>query len=401
MSRSLADTRATDGPAGPEPSDGASAQRSATNQPPQANSADAVRPTAIQPVSRVRRISTRLWILAIGLIVIGTGIFRFLNTPSLVPADLLLPGNIDVRQVNLSFKVSGRIESLTADEGDFVTAGQVYATLEKRYFDDSLRLALAQRDQARANLDRLKNGSRPEEIEQAQAQTANTRAALARADQDFIRAKQLIEKKIITSADYDVTKAAYLEAQAALNAAEASQRLVEIGPRVEDIAAGQAQFDAAEAQVIVTQRQLADAELLAPHDGIILTRAREVGAIVNAGETVATLTLSSPIWVRTYIGEADLGRIAPGMEVTVATDNPAGRKYAGKVGFISPTAEFTPKSVETRELRTSLVYRVRIVIDDADAGLRQGMPVTVSISLPGMRDRPFSERIMDAMGLGK
>lgn len=335
------------------------------------------------------------------LFLAGIIAFRLFHTASSVPADLSLPGNIDVRQVNLSFKVSGRIESLTADEGDFIKAGQVYATLEKRYFDDSLRLAEAQRDQAKANLDRLKNGSRPEEIDQARAQTANTKAALARADQDFIRARQLIEKKIITSADYDVTKAAFLEAQAALNAAEASQRLVEIGPRAEDIAAGQAQLDAAEAQVIVTRRNLTDSELFAPHDGIILTRAREIGAIVNAGETVATLTLSSPIWVRTYIGETDLGRIEPGMEVTVATDNPAGRKYSGKVGFISPTAEFTPKSVETRELRTSLVYRVRIVIDDTDGALRQGMPVTVSVKLPGMRHRPFSERFMEAVGLSK
>ena len=126
-----------------------------------------------------------------------------------------------------------------------------------------------------------------------------------------------------------------------------------------------------------------------------------MGAIVNVGETVFTLTLASPVWVRTYIGETDLARIAPGMDVSVMTDSHSGHVYNGRVGFISPTAEFTPKSVETRELRTSLVYRVRIVIDDADAGLRQGMPGTLTVAADGMRQLSFQESLLESVGLGE
>ena len=113
------------------------------------------------------------------------------------------------------------------------------------------------------------------------------------------------------------------------------------------------------------------------------TRARERGAIVSPGETVFTLTLSSPVWVRTYVNETDLGRVQPDMPAYVTTDSAPKKFYTGHVGFISPTAEFTPKSVETRELRTDLVYRLRIVVDNPDGALRQGMPVTVRFDKGG------------------
>jgi HlyD family secretion protein len=334
--------------------------------------------------------------------------YRYVHTAAEMSAALTLLGNIDVRQVDLSFKVGGRIASLEVDEGDQVAAGQTLAALDLRYFDDNLRLARAQRDQALANLTRLENGSRPEEIEQARAQEANAYASHNRAELDYQRASQLIDDKAISKQEFDAAKSAFLEASAALASAEASRRLVEIGPRDEDIAAGQAQYDAAAEQVIIVERQREDAELRAPHDGIILTRAREAGGIVNPGETVFTLTLDSPVWVRTYVGEPDLGKLQPGMKVVVTTDTTwpaessggaAAREYIGHVGFISPTAEFTPKSVETRELRTNLVYRVRIVIENPDGGLRQGMPVTVTVDVPGTQPRGFEPRMLEALGL--
>src|SRR5262249_24971316 len=158
-------------------------------------------------------------------------------------------------------------------------------------------------------------------------------------------------------------QAAADEARARLKSAEQALRLAEIGPRTEDIAAGRAQFREAEAQVIESERRLADSKLIAPNDGTILTRAREKGAIVQAGETVFRLTLSSPVWVRPYVNEQDLGAVQPGMQVRVTTDAAGGRSYTGRIGFISPTAEFTPKTVETRELRTDLVYRLRVVVE--------------------------------------
>jgi HlyD family secretion protein len=129
----------------------------------------------------------------------------------------------------------------------------------------------------------------------------------------------------------------------------------------------------------IAERQLVDAELLAPNAGVVLSRVREKGAIVNAGETVFVVSLTTPVWVRSYVSEPDLGRIKPGMPVVLRSDTPNSQPVSGKIGFIASTAEFTPKTVETRELRTALVYRIRIVADDPDNRLRQGMPMTVTI----------------------
>jgi HlyD family secretion protein len=298
-------------------------------------------------------------------------------------SQLVSQGNIDVRQVNLAFKVDGRIETLAVDEGDSVKPGQVIATLDQRYFHDDLRVARARRDNAAANLARLEHGSRPEEIAQARAQTAQQEATVNRAREDYKRAEQLLNTRALAREDYDQRRAAYEEAEARLRTARESQRLVEIGPRQEDIDAGRAQLATEAAAVIQSERRLADSDLIAPGPGTILTRAREKGAIVQAGETVFTLTLASPVWVRTYVNERDLGRIRPNMPAEVRTDSAPGKAYRGYIGFISPTAEFTPKTVETRELRTDLVYRLRVIVDNPDGGLRQGMPVTVTLDLNG------------------
>ena len=166
-------------------------------------------------------------------------------------------------------------------------------------------------------------------------------------------------------------------AEADAKYAHESQRLAEIGPRREDNDAARALLAQETASIIQIERKLADSNLVAPNDGIILTRSREIGAIVQAGETVFTLTLTTPVWVRTYVNERDLGLIRPGMPASVTTDTAPNRPYSAHIGFISPTAEFTPKTVETREIRTNLVYRLRVVVDNPDGGLRQGMPVTV------------------------
>lgn len=319
------------------------------------------------------------WLAALLLVTVATGlgISYYLANRRVDDGRLVLQGNVDVRQVNLAFKVEGRIETLAVDEGDAVRAGQVLATLDARYFDDDLRLARARLDNQRAVLARLEHGSRPEEIAEARASLAERQAELENARLSFERRESLIKKGAVTREEYDNARAAFREAEARTHTAEESFRLVEIGPREEDIDAARAQLRAEEASVTQTERRLADSRLVAPGDGVILTRARERGAIVAPGETVFALTLTRPVWVRTYVGELDLDRVRPGLTARVLTDRPRGKVYQAHVGFISPTAEFTPKTVETRELRTNLVYRLRIVVEDADAGLRQGMPVTV------------------------
>jgi len=316
-------------------------------------------------------------VILLALAALGYGAYRYLPRAERGNA-LALYGNVDVRQVDLSFKVAGRIATLAVDEGDRVTAGQSLATLDKRYFADDLRIARAREANVAANLAKLEHGSRPEEIAQARA---NVDLATANLDNDRVtlaRQKELLTRSVSSLQNYDNANAAFQQSQARLAYAVQALRLAEAGPRVEDIDAARAQLALETATVSTSERALADADLVAPSNGIILTRVREPGAIVAPGETVFTLTLDAPVWVRAFVGEPDLGKLHPGMTADVTTDTPGGKVYHGTIGFISPVAEFTPKSVETPELRTDLVYRLRIIIDAPDRGLRQGMPVTVT-----------------------
>jgi HlyD family secretion protein len=290
-----------------------------------------------------------------------------------------LTGNVEVRQVNLGFKVAGRIQRLKVDEGDRIAEGQALAQLEKVYFEDSIAQLAAQRDQAKANLAKMVAGNRPEDIAQAEAGVKEKEATLANAKITFDRADQLLRSSVGTRKAYDDALAAHREAEARLNSAREALRLMRAGFRVEDIDAARAQLADREAALQVAQRQLADSDLIAPSQGVVLSRVREVGAIVAAGETVFVVSLTNPVWVRSYVSEMDLGRVKPGMEVSVKIDTPGAPLLKGRIGFISPTAEFTPKTVETQELRTALVYRIRIIVPDAGDILRQGMPVTISV----------------------
>lgn len=338
---------------------------------------------AIHQSAAFRRPWIAFGVLLVVLVSIGVGAYVWYQQVSAAQekSRLELQGNIDVRQVNLSFKVDGRIVGLKADEGDSVKSGQVIAELDPQYFDDGLLLAKAQRDNAAANLARLEHGSRPEEIAEAKALVAQQKSTLALAEQEFRRSERLLKTGVVNQENFDQTKAALGESEAKLKYAEVALQLTELGPRKEDIDAARAQLAAQDAMVIQAERRRTDSRLIAPDSGVILTRAREKGAIVGAGETVFTLTLASPVWVRTYVNEVDLGRIRPGMRATIRTDSRPDKPYQGQIGFISPKAEFTPKSVETRELRTQLVYRLRVIVDDPDGGLRQGMPVTVTLDL--------------------
>ena len=148
----------------------------------------------------------------------------------------------------------------------------------------------------------------------------------------------------------------------------------------------------AQAALGVAQTNLNDTELYAPADGTILTRIREPGTVVRQADPIYTLSLLSPVWVRAFVSEGQLGLIYPGMPAEVHTDTPGGQVYKGHIGFISPVAEFTPKTVETTQLRTDLVYRLRIIADNPDQGLRQGMPVTVKLPLRSQAAKPNQEQ---------
>jgi len=291
--------------------------------------------------------------------------------------NLVLHGNVDIREASLGFRVAGKIAEITHEEGDAVKAGEILARLDAEPFQRELAEARAQAESLRARVQLLETGYRPEEIAQALALVREREVTLENAQRIFKRQAELLETRAVSQQDRDDAEARSREAEARLKSAREQLGLLQAGYRKEDVAQAKADLARAEAAMASSDLRLQDATLLAPTNGIVLTRAQEPGAVVQAGATVLTISLSQPVWVRAYVSEPDLGRVHPGMPMEVETDSRPDKPYRGQVGYISPRAEFTPRNVETPELRTSLVYRLRIIVDNPDEGLRQGMPVTV------------------------
>jgi HlyD family secretion protein len=302
------------------------------------------------------------------------------------PADdggLTLYGNVDVRQVDLAFNAEGKIADMLVEEGDRVEAGQLLARLDGDPYDDLVAAAKARVARSRARLDELRAGTRQEEIARARAAVRQAEAMVEETEATLERRRQLLAGDTISQQAFDEAQRAYDEAQAVLAQRRAELDLAERGPRTETIRAAEAQLEFDRATLRLARERRDNTRLHAPTGGTILTRIREPGATVGPTTPVLTLAVRRPVHVRTYVGEPNLGRIEPGMAVTVTSDSFPDRRYDGRIGYISPSAEFTPKSVETPELRTDLVYRVRVIVDAPADGLRQGMPVTVHLDTPG------------------
>ena len=293
---------------------------------------------------------------------------------------LTLYGNVDIREVELAFRVGGRLESMRYDEGDSVDAGEVVAELDAQPYREALTVAEARVAQASAQVDKFKAGTRPQDIARALAGVNQAQAAYTNAENDYKRVSGLLETGASSVKARDAAQARRDEAKAGLDSAREALALAQEGFRSEDIAAAEADLAAAKAQQAIAETNFEDTRLVAPSNGTLISRLREPGAMLGAGMPVYSLSLRDPVYIRAYVDEPHLGRLAPGAHVTVTTDS-SDKVYDGTIGFISPRAEFTPRSVETTELRTDLVYRLRIIIDQADEGLRQGMPVTVHVPL--------------------
>ena len=290
-----------------------------------------------------------------------------------------LSGNVDVHQVELAFRVTGRIAEMKAQEGDKVAAGALLAQLDRVPFATDVDMAKADVQQARAQLEKTQRGFRVEEIAQARATVAQRSADLENARVTLQRLQELMPAGLATHQQIDDAQARVRQSEAQLAGAHDQLTLELHGSRIEDIETQEALLAAAQARLEKAQTALADTTLVAPSAGIISVRAREVGAIVQAGQTVYTLTLNDPVWIRAYVSQPRLGRIKPGMAVKLTVDSMPGRQYDGVVGFISPDAEFTPKTVQTEQVRDDLVYRIRVIANDPDNIFRQGMPVTVLV----------------------
>ncbi len=299
---------------------------------------------------------------------------------------LALYGNVDLRQVQLSFNNSERIAAVMAQEGDRVKEGQVLARLDTSRLEPQLAQAEAQAAAQRHIVKRLRSGSRPEEIAQARANVQSAQADLANARQQYERwrsAAEISAGRAVRQQDVDNAKTAVQVAESKLAVVEKSLDLAIAGPRREEIDENEARLRALEAQARVLRQQLKDAELIAPVDAVVRTRVMEPGEMASPQRPVFSLAITDPKWVRAYIAAVDLGKISQGLRAAVSVDSFPGRRFEGWIGFISPVAEFTPKSVQTEELRSSLVYEVRVFVKDPADELRLGMPASVHLDPNG------------------
>lgn len=299
---------------------------------------------------------------------------------------LTLYGNVDLREVDLAFDNVEHVAEILVQEGDRVTAGQVLARLRTEKLEAAVAAAKAVAEAAHQALARLESGSRPQEIRIARAHADALQAKARIAQISYARLRKLGPQKLAAAEDVDQAKASADAAEAEARAAQETFALAVAGPRAEDIAQARATLAAREAELALAQQRLDDATLLAPAAGIVRDRILEPGDMAAPQTPVLTLALTEPLWVRVYVPGPELGRIAPGMRAEVSTDSFPDKVYEGWVGFISPTAEFTPKNVETPDLRTRLVYQARVFVCDPQGELRLGMPATVTLPL----DRPAS-----------
>jgi HlyD family secretion protein len=281
-------------------------------------------------------------------------------------------------------------------EGDRVEKGQVLARLDVGRLMPRIQQAEAQVAAQAEALRRLQNGSRPEEIAQARANVASARADAENARSQFERVESIFRSsngRAVSQQDLDAARASLRVAEARVESARKALDLSVAGPRVEDIAQGKAQLDAANAELALLRRQLADADLQAPTAGVVRSRLMEPGEMATAQRPVFSLALTDPKWVRAYVSETALGKVKPGMSASVTIDSYPDQPLEGWVGYISSVAEFTPKSVQTEELRTSLVYEVRVFVKDPQDRLRLGMPATVQLNIDRAAASPSSERV--------
>ncbi len=357
---------------------------------------------------------------------------------------IAVSGNIELTEVNIAFKTAGRLIERTVDEGDAVKKGQLIARLDR----DQL---LAQRDREtaalqsatallaqaetslawqkentaadleqrkadlnsyKARLQELKNGSRPQEKQEAGAAVEAAQAEYDRARKDWERGQTLYKNDDVSTAQYDQYRSRWESAEAALKQVKQRYALVLAGPRDEQIDAAFAQVERAgaalkmvesnaleikrreqelpvrraeiaraKANLALIDAQLADTVAASPVDGVVLVKSADVGEVLAAGTTVVTIGDIDHPWLRAYISETDLGKLKLGTKAKVTTDSYRSKTYTGRVSFIASEAEFTPKQIQTQEERAKLVYRIKIDLDNPQHELKSNMPADAEIQL--------------------
>ena len=292
--------------------------------------------------------------------------------------NLTFYGNIDTRTVNVGFRFLGKIENITKDEGEIVKKDEVLVKLDTASLEKSLEELNEKIFASKLELSKLQTGYRQEEILEAKAAMEEAIENLNKTKDTYNRQANLFKTKSTSEENFTISLLNYKQALATLDKAKALYELRKNGYRNEDIKIQESNLKSLEIQAEKIKIDLNDSVIKAPVDGVILTRFKEIGAITNAGESILEIAKTDEFWVRAYIDEKNLGNIKPGLKMSIQTDSKS-ENYEGVIGFISPVAEFTPKNIETQELRADLVYSFRVIVKNPDDKIRQGMPVTLKI----------------------
>lgn len=303
-------------------------------------------------------------------------------------ADMLkLSGNIELTQVEISFKIPGRVEKRLVSEGERVTKGQIVAQLDRQELVQEVSLRKADMAATQSTLSKMEAGYRLEEIAQAEAVVQRLKADTDRLAEDNNRQKQLYEKEVISTREYDVSKSNYEMAAARLREGKEKLGLLKKGYRKEDIEEARAHLKKAKEALSQSETRLGYATLASPLSGIVLSENVETGEYIVPGTPVVTVGDLEKTWLRAYINETDLGRVRVGQKVRISTDTYPGKTYEGTVTFLASNAEFTPKNIQTEKERTKLVYRIKIDVPNLKMELKPGMPADAEIMIAETSNR--------------
>ncbi|MGD0859540.1 MAG: efflux RND transporter periplasmic adaptor subunit [Terracidiphilus sp.] len=322
-----------------------------------------------------------VWILLAAAIAAGIYFYPRLTKKPASVNQLTLSGNIEAHESLVSFKVPGRIVELPVEEGQQVEQGTMLARLEDADSRQKVRIDEAGVRVRESDLALTLAGTREQEVRAAQQSMIDAQADLEQKKLDNDRARQLFGKDEISAQDRDQAATALKRAEAIFKAAQQRYNEAVEGSRKEDIEIARANLNQANANLGLSRVNLDYAVLHAPSAGVITVRQAELGEVVAQGSPVVTLADLDHVWLRAYIAETDLGSIHWGQEATVTTDTYPGKQYHGRISFISSSAEFTPKSVQTYTERVTLVYRIKIDIDNPNRELKPGMPADAHLEL--------------------
>ncbi len=296
-----------------------------------------------------------------------------------VDGSIRLSGNVEVTEVDASFRIGGRLIEVNAEEGDTVTSGEIIARVDTEELQREVEMRAAEAAAQAATVLELSRGNQPQEIAAGLALLNAAEAEVKRLEPDAARQKELFEEEVISRREYEATEAAYLAAVARRREAAERLALLRQGPRTERIAAAQARETQALEALALARTRLGFATLASPLAGVVLARKAEPGEFVAVGAPVLSLADLSKVWIRAFLNEPDLARVRVGSPVTVTVDGLPGRSFRGRLDVISSQAEFTPKTVQTDAERVKLVYRVKITLENPDGILKPGMPADAVI----------------------